>query len=114
MTIYRGAHFSLPLTLVSNETGEAVDITGWRLQCQIRDTLFDENFMIDLTTENGGITIVDAPAGKFRLDITATQNKDFSLGNVVGDVFRTDADPGPVRLFGFKDKVREPVTREAV
>lgn len=111
MTIYRGAYYSVTLTLKSNVTGEPVDITGWTFSSQIRDAASDEDFMIELTTENNGIITVDGPAGVLKLVITAFQNQNFSLGSVIGDVFRTDSTPGPIRLFGFKDKVRRPVTR---
>ena len=112
MTIYRGSFYSVTVTLKSNVTGQPMDITGWRLKSQIRDAITDEEIMVEMTTENGGIEIVDGPGGVFSLKITAEQNQDFSLGNVVGDVFRTDVDPGPIRLFGFKDKVKRSVTRE--
>ena len=112
MTIYRGSFYSVTLTLKSNVTGLPIDITGWTMKSQIRDAITDEEIMVELTTENGGIEIIDGPGGVFSLKITAEQNENFSLGNVVGDVFRTDAVPGPVRLFGFKDKVKRSVTRE--
>jgi len=111
MTIYRGAHYSVILTLKSNVTGAALDITGWKFKSQIRDAASDEEFMIELTTENDGINIIDGPNGVFELAITAEQNLNFSLGNVVGDVFREDAVPGPVRLFGFRDRVKRSITR---
>ena len=112
MTIYRGAHYAVTLTLKSNVSGAPIDITGWQFMCQIRDAISDDTVMIELTTANGGAVVIDGLAGQLGLIITADQNRDFSLGNVVGDVFRTDAVPGPIRLFGFKDKVRRSVTRE--
>jgi hypothetical protein len=77
----------------------------------VRDKNSDKTPMIELTTENGGIVITDAINGQFELRITAVQNENFSLGNVVGDMFRMDIVPGPERLFGFRDRVRRPVTR---
>jgi hypothetical protein len=112
MTIYQGALYSVTLTLKSNVSQGPIDITGWTFKSQIRDAPTDEEFMIELTTENGGIVVLDGPAGQLALTITADQNRNFSLGNVVGDMFRTDADPGPIRLFGYRDKVRRSITRE--
>lgn len=112
MTIYRGAYYRVIITLKSNVTGEPVDITGWTFRSQIRDAASDEEYMIELTSANGGINVLDGPAGQFEIVITAEQNEEFSLGNVVGDVFRTDVLPGPVRLFGYRDKVRRSITRE--
>lgn len=111
MTIYRGSYFSVTLTLQGND-GEPTDITGWEFRSQIRDNPSDEEYMIELTTANGGIEVVDGPAGQLKLIITADQNKDFSLGKVHGDVFRTDAPEGPIRLFGFTDQVRRSITRD--
>lgn len=111
MTIWRGSHYNVIFNLQQTENGEPVDITGWTFRSQIRDKNSDKAPMIELTTENGGIKIVDASLGRFELIITADQNEDFSLGNVVGDMFRMDVVPGPERLFGFRDRVRRPVTR---
>ena len=112
MTIWRGSHYNMFFTLVQPGTATPADITGWKFRSQIRDKNSDQNYMIELTTENGGVVIHDAAAGRIELVITASQNENFSLGNVVGDMFRTDVVPGPERLFGFKDRVRRPVTRE--
>jgi len=124
MTIWRGSHYNVVFNLKSMDGGPIffpfegvidlqppVDITGWAFRSQIRDKNSDKAVMIELTTENGGIVIIDGPNGKFEIVIAATQNEDFSLGNVVGDVFRMNGIYGPERLFGFRDRVRRPVTR---
>lgn len=112
MTIYRGAHYSVTLTLKSNVSGLPIDITGWTFRSQIRDAASDQDYMIELTSANGGVNVIGGPDGQLEIVITADQNANFSLGTVVGDMFRTDAVPGPIRLFGFKDKVRRSITRE--
>lgn len=112
MTLWRGTYYNLVFNL-NLANGSPVDITGWTFRSQIRDRNSDPEVMIELTTENGGIVIVDALLGKVELRITAEQNRNFSLGNVVGDLFRMDVLPGPERLFGFRDRVRRPVTRDA-
>ena len=111
MTIWQGSHYNVIFNLEQQLGGLPMNITGWTFKSHIRDKNSDEIPMIELTTENGGIVILDALAGRIELKITATQNKDFSLGNVVGDIFRTDIVPGPERLFGFRERVRKPVTR---
>lgn len=111
MTIWRGTHYSMVFN-IQQLLGEPMDITGRTFRSQIRDKNSDKDFMIELTTENDGIAIIDASLGMIELRITADQNEDFSLGNVVGDVFRMDVVPGPERLFGFSDRVRRPVTRD--
>lgn len=111
MAIYPGAHYSKILTLKRRVDDAAIDITGWTFHAQLRDDIKAVAVMIELTTENGGFTVLDGPAGRLGIAITSEQSEDFSLGTVVGDVFRTDIDPGPVRLFGFKDRVKRAVTR---
>ena len=111
MTIWRGSYYNVVFNLQQSLDGTPVDITGWTFRSQIRDKNSDKEPMIELTTENGGIVVLNAPLGKFELVITAEQNEDFSLGNVVGDMFRTDVVPGPERLFGYRDRVRRSVTR---
>ena len=114
MTIWRGTHYNVIFNLQGFDdtfTSMPVDITGWTFRSQIRDKNSDKTPMIELTTENGGVVILDAANGQFEIRITAEQNEDFSLGNIVGDMFRMDKVPGPERLFGFKDRVRRPVTR---
>lgn len=112
MTIWRGSHYNVIFNLQQSEDGTPVDITGWTFRSQIRDKNSDALPMIELTTENGGIKILDASLGRVELVITSDQNELFSLGNVVGDLFRMDVVPGPERLFGFRDRVRRPVTRD--
>jgi hypothetical protein len=112
MTIWQGTHYKVTFNIQQLVGGGPTDITGWTFRSQIRDKNSDVEPMIELTTENGGIIILDAAGGVIELVITAEQNKDFSLGNVVGDVFRMDVVPGPERLFGFSDRVRRPVTRD--
>jgi hypothetical protein len=111
MTIWRGSHYNVVFNLRHSDDMLPLDITGWTFRSQIRDKNSDEVPMIELTTENGGINIIDAVNGQFEIDITAEQNVNFSLGNVVGDLFHMNSGPGPERLFGFRDRVRRPVTR---
>jgi hypothetical protein len=124
MTIWRGSHYNVVFNLKHVDGSHPlipfegvidlqppVDMTGWMLKSQIRDKSSDKAVMIELTTENGGIVITDPLAGQFELVITAEQSVNFSLGNVVGDIFRMNGASGPERLFGFRDRVRRPVTR---
>jgi hypothetical protein len=111
MTIWRGSHYRVIFS-VQQMVGTPIDITGWTFRSHIRDKNSDEIPMIELTTENGGVNILDASTGVIELVVTALQNQNFSLGNVVGDIFHMNAVPGPVRLFGFRDRVRRPVTRD--
>ena len=111
MTIWQGSHYNVIFNLQQSTDGTPMDITGWTFRSQIRDKNSDKAVMIELTTENGGINILIPDIGKFELVITAPQNETFSLGNVVGDLFHMNAVPGPERLFGFRDRVRRPVTR---
>jgi len=112
MTIWQGSHYNVVFNLQQTLDGTPMDITGWTFRSQIRDKNSDKAVMIELTTENGGINILNASSGVFELVITPGQNQSFSLGNVVGDLFHMNAAMGPERLFGFRDRVRRPVTRD--
>jgi hypothetical protein len=57
------------------------DLTGVDLKCQIRDS--SRNLVAELTPGNGGIVIVDAAGGVFKLVMpyTRTATLDFTRGN---------------------------------
>jgi hypothetical protein len=60
--------------------GPPVDLTGNTMRMGIRFHASDVNEELLLTTENGGITITDAPNGKFTVTITEGQLQQLPLG----------------------------------
>jgi hypothetical protein len=57
-----------------------IDLTGNKLRMGIRQHAADIAEELLLTTENGGLTIVDAPNGKFTVRITQAQLVQLEVG----------------------------------
>ena len=88
ITIEQGATFSCTLTW-NDETGDPVNLTGFTGRLHARRTSYHETKLLDLTTENGGITLggaagtitilasatltasIDAPFGVYDLELVA-------------------------------------------
>lgn len=57
ITVVQGEDFNWPITY-KDQDGDAVDLTGYTAAMQIRKTpLSEDPPIVDLTTENGGISI---------------------------------------------------------
>lgn len=110
MAAYQGTYYSVVFALDSRD-GTRVDITGWEFSADLRDTRASAE-LINLTTANGGFTVLDGINGQMSLNITAEQTLTLPTGRIVFDVLRTDAVPGPVYVFGGSFIVKQPVTRE--
>jgi hypothetical protein len=57
LTIYQGATFQKSWTIVETGTEDPIDLSGYTARMQIREKLKSETVILDLTTENGRITI---------------------------------------------------------
>lgn len=59
ITIEQGATFSLPITVSDIISGSTVlrDLTGYTARMKVKENVDDTTSLIDLTTENGRITI---------------------------------------------------------
>ena len=98
LTIYQGATFKKSWSMVEKGTENPIDLSGYTARMHIRGKLKDVEPILELTTENGGITIVVA-AESTSLDlyispldtaaITATKGVyDLELIDIAGDVYR--------------------------
>lgn len=58
------------------------DFTGYTARMQIRRTIESSTIMIELTTENGGITFTNPAQGEMTIEMTATQTADLSSSGV--------------------------------
>lgn len=110
MPLHIGTYYSKNIYF-KDENAVAVNITGWQFRVHIRDSL-EDTLLLELTTANGGMTVISGATGHARLAITALQSADFPTGWVVFDVLRTDITPGPTFLFSGKFKVALPVTHD--
>ena len=70
-TIYQGATFRKRLTWTNKATGTPLDLTGCKARMQVRAEVESTEVLLELTTENGGITLGGA-AGTIDLYVGAT------------------------------------------
>lgn len=52
-----GATFKAPYIWSTGEPATPVDLTGWTARSQIRSKVNSEEVLLEMTTENGGITL---------------------------------------------------------
>ena len=77
--IEQGATFSLVITY-ENPDGTLVNLTGMTARMQVRDPA-DDSLIVELTTENGRITLGGA-AGTVTLSITAADTAALTRGGI--------------------------------
>jgi hypothetical protein len=110
MPAYRGTLYRKTFVIMDKATKTPVPITNWTFEAHVKDQRDDETALLELTTGNGGFTVLDAPNGRFEMKLTAAQTLTLPVAKMVMDVLRTDISPGPVYLFGAAFKVKTPVT----
>lgn len=76
--IEQGATWKPALRMTEQETGDPIDITSWTFHMQIREMDQDGTVIVDMTTANGRINILDAPNGLFELRLTDTETNAFT------------------------------------
>lgn len=57
LTVYQGATFKRTWAVTSEEDGSPYNLTAWTARMQIRAKKKSEDYLLNLTTENGGIII---------------------------------------------------------
>jgi len=84
MTIDQGATLSQVWTYKDSD-GNLVDLTGYTSAMQVRETFASAATILDLTTENGGITLGGA-AGTITLAISAATSAAIDEGQYIYDL----------------------------
>lgn len=110
-TIEQGAVFNRTL-YYKQSNGNAVDLTGFTAEMDIRLTKDAEEVIHTLTTENGGITITPL-TGKIVLYISALDTEDFDFEQAYYDLELNPGNPANKKrlIEGILSLSRE-VTRE--
>ena len=85
LTIYQGANFSQRLTFLQSSDGDPVDLSGFTARMQLRQSVNSTTPLIELTTENGRITLGDA-AGTVDLALNASETASLTAGTAVYDL----------------------------
>jgi len=80
-TLQQGATFRRTFILRDSKTTEPLDLTGCSARMQVRPTLISDDVLLELTIDNGGITITPLE-GKIELHIAhdATVNTTWRKG----------------------------------
>lgn len=112
--INQGATFQLPMTWrEQNEdgtAGDAIDLTGYTARMQVREELEDAATLIELTTENGRITLNDE-VGLIELHIAADDTEALDFDSAVYDLELVDGEGGVIRLIEGRVTLQREVTR---
>ncbi len=108
LTIYQGSTFRQQFQWIAGEN--PVDLTGYKARMQIRPKITDDEVIIELTTENGGIIFDDPANGLFTLYIPADKTAELNFKNAVYDI-EFDNNGFVTRLFGGTVTLSPEVTR---
>ena len=114
MPCFQGTLYVRTFQLVECSTKEPIDISGWTFRSMLRDDRSDAEPLVTLTTEQGGITVLDGPNGRIQFVLTDDESSLLPVGRVVFDVERTDFNPGtgPIWLFEASFLSKKPITRD--
>lgn len=82
-TIRTGASFQYLLTWLADNT--PVDLTGYSAEMKVRYSLYDCDAILDLTTENGGLTL-GGTDGTIQILIDASATESLNAGKAVYDL----------------------------
>ncbi len=82
ITAEQGATYAQIFTC-EDSAGAAVNLTGWTARMHVRETYASDTKLIELTTENGGITLGGA-AGTISVLATAIQMAAITVPDVSG------------------------------
>lgn len=97
LTVYQGATFKRTWALTSKEDGSPYNLTSWTARMQIRAKKKAEDYLLELKTENGGVTIeVTTDESKYTVYMNPEQTAalisggvyDLKLVDPQGDVVR--------------------------
>ena len=73
--------------VLTDTSAQAIDLTGATLAMDIES--FDGNDVLEATTANGRIVVVDAPAGRFELAVPAAAMRALPAGSYQHDLLLT-------------------------
>jgi hypothetical protein len=111
ITIYQGSTFSQPFQWKSGDPSAPVNLTGYKARMQIREKISSPTYIINLTTENGGIVFRDAINGIFSIEMSDAVTAAMDFKHAVYDI--EFVSPGGIvtRLFGGDVILSPEVTR---
>ena len=112
ITIEQGAKLSRDITW-KNADRTPVNIAGYAFRMMARHKHDDEEPLISLSTESppGGITIVDAGNGRFRIGLTEAQTTALNFTEAIYDLEAKPPADDAIRLLEGKITLSKEVTK---
>jgi hypothetical protein len=112
MTIEQGATYNLDLTYTTSD-GNAVNLLGCLIRLGMKDQRTDVEYVKFLDSANaGGITLTDAAAGKFKINIPANETAAMTFNRAVYDLEIVFPNEDVVRLLKGRVLIDREVTDE--
>jgi len=97
LTIYKGSTFRAGFNL--EENGLPFDLSGWSARMQIRESVDSDVVVLELTTENGGITFTKTTSNDgtvtsagYQLYLSPAQTADVTVSGGVYDIELVDVE----------------------
>lgn len=109
LIVNKGETLELPITY-KDEAGQPIDLTGYAARLQVRERHDSQAVLLELTTENGGITI-DGPAGTLTLHLSAAASAALTWERGVYDLEIVSPSGVVTRLLEGSALTRPEVTR---
>lgn len=110
ITLYQGATFRKTLIWKTGDPAAPKDLTDFTARMQARVKLTDVEPLIELTTENGGITLTPAE-GKIDLYLSDAQTSALEARKAIYDLELVSPDGEVTRLVEGKLTISPEVTR---
>ena len=111
LTIYQGSTFERSFQWKTSSPPVPVDLTGYKARMQIRENIKSADFIIEMTTENGGIIITNPVEGRIKLYISSDDTTRMNFKSAIYDLELIRPDNSVVRLFGGSVSLSLEVTR---
>jgi hypothetical protein len=111
LAIDQGATFKHVMSLkAGSATSPAMDLTGYKARMQVRPELASDEVLIELTTENGRITITPS-IGELMLKLTPAETTALSFSKAVYDLELESLNGDVTRLLQGNVSLSRQVTR---
>jgi hypothetical protein len=110
MTVYQGANFERVLTWTLGDPATPVNLTGYSARMQLRTYPPSETVVLELTTENGRISMGGA-AGTINLAVTADDTEGLAANQYAYDLEVIEGNGFVTRLLQGFVTVDAEVTR---
>jgi hypothetical protein len=106
MPIFKGTYFEKFIRFTNRSDGLPIgDISSWEFSGDLEDA--SGTVVLAMSTSGGQITVNDGPNAEIKIAFTSDETEAMSVGVVSAAVLRTDADPGPIRMFRIETQVME-------